>query len=99
MERTSGAPGPSILRRRVVVHGQVHGVGFRFACARRSGEAHLAGWVRNLSDGTVEAIFEGAPREVESLTAWCDKGPPLARVRRVEVFDEAPVGEEHFSIR
>jgi acylphosphatase len=87
------------LRRRVVVHGQVHGVGFRFTCARRAGEAHLGGWVRNLPDGTVEAVFEGAPREVESLTAWCDKGPPLARVKRVEVFDEAPAGEEGFSIR
>ncbi len=99
MERSSGTTGPSILRRRVVVHGQVHGVGFRYACARRAGEAHLGGWVRNLPDGTVEAIFEGAQRQVESITAWCEKGPPLARVRRVEVFDEAPVSEEGFSIR
>jgi acylphosphatase len=55
--------------------------------------------VRNLPDGTVEAVFEGTPREVESLTAWCDIGPPLARVKRVEVFDETPAGEESFSIR
>jgi acylphosphatase len=82
-----------------VVHGQVHGVGFRVACARRAGEAQLGGWVRNLPDGTVEAVFEGAPGAVESLTAWCDKGPPMARVRRVDTFDEPPVGEEGFAIR
>ena len=87
------------MRRRVVVHGQVHGVGFRFTCGRRAGEAHLGGWVRNLADGTVEAVFEGEAQAVESLITWCKTGPPMARVRRIEVYDEAPVGEEGFAIR
>jgi acylphosphatase len=82
-----------------LVHGQVHGVGFRFACARRAEEARLAGWVRNLANGTVEAVFEGGTPAVESMTTWCQTGPPMARVRRVEVFDETPVGEEGFVIR
>ena len=82
-----------------MVHGQVHGVGFRFACGRRAGEAHLGGWVRNLADGTVEAVFEGEAQAVELLITWCKTGPPMARVRRIEVYDEAPVGEEGFAIR
>jgi acylphosphatase len=89
----------TVARRRVVVHGRVQGVGFRIACSRRATEARLAGWVRNLPGGTVEAAFEGEPGAVEAITAWCDEGPPMARVTRVEVFEEPPVGEEGFSIR
>lgn len=81
------------------MHGLVHGVGFRASCASRAAQAQVAGYVRNLPDGTVEAVFEGALEDVESLSAWCDKGPPLAQVTRVEVFDEPPVGERGFSIR
>jgi len=47
----------------------------------------------------VEAVFEGGTPAVESMTTWCQTGPPMARVRRVEVFDETPVGEEGFVIR
>jgi len=83
----------------VVVHGRVQGVGFRFACARRAQEAHLGGWVRNLPDGTLEAVFEGSNGSVESLTRWCAQGPPMARVARVEIFDEPTVGERGFAVR
>jgi len=82
-----------------VVHGRVHGVGFRVGCARRAAEAGLGGWVRNLPDGTVEAVFEGEPGAVASLVRWCDEGPPMASVGRVEIFDEQLVGEERFSVR
>lgn len=92
-----GLPGP--VRRRLVVHGLVQGVGFRASCARRAAEARLAGYVRNLPEGGVEAVFEGAPEAVDALSAWCDKGPPLAQVTRVEVFDEPPAGDRSFSVR
>ena len=90
---------PPASRRRVIVHGQVQGVGFRIACARRAAEAQLRGWVRNLPDGTVEAVFEGESSAVERLTSWSADGPPMARVTRVEVFDEPLVGEVGFSVR
>jgi acylphosphatase len=93
----AGAPGA--VRRRVVVHGHVHGVGFRMACSRRASAAGLGGWVRNRSDGTVEAVFEGAPDAVDALVAWCAQGPSAARVTSVERHDETPVGETSFSIR
>ena len=95
---TGDAP-PGVVRRRVVVHGRVQGVGFRFGCARRAEAASLAGWVRNRADGTVEAVFEGPPDAVEALVSWCTQGPPMARVSSVECSDEPPTGETSFSLR
>jgi acylphosphatase len=86
----AAAGGVEHVRRRVVVHGHVHAVGFRATCAARADEAHVAGWVRNLADGSVEAVFEGDPPHVASLVEWCRFGPRLARVTRVEVFSEPP---------
>ncbi len=82
-----------------MVHGLVQGVGFRMSCARRATDAHLSGYVRNLREGAVEAVFEGTLESVEALSAWCDKGPPLAQVTRVEVFEEPLVGERGFTVR
>ncbi|MGW9208928.1 acylphosphatase [Embleya sp. NPDC055664] len=80
-------------RRRVVVSGDVQGVYFRDTC-RGTAERHgVAGWVRNLPDGTVEAVFEGTPDDVARLTAWMGRGPSLAIVDRVYVYDEDPVEE------
>lgn len=91
------AAGPA-RRTRVVLSGRVQGVGFRWYCRDRADERGIAGWVRNLPDGRVEAVFEGAGEDVDSLVAWCRTGPPLARVRDVERTDEAPVGESGFRI-
>ena len=86
------------MRRRVVVHGRVHGVGFRASCARRAIELGLAGEVRNRADGTVEAVFEGERAAVEALVAWCRAGPPMARVTGVDVAEEAPAGARSFAV-
>lgn len=87
------------IRRRVVVSGRVQGVAFRAATQRRAGAGAVAGWVRNLADGRVEAVFEGDAAAVEALVAWCHGGPSLARVDRVDVLDEAPEGLPDFRVR
>ncbi len=88
----------SVVRRRVVVHGRVQGVWFRDSCRGEAEAAGLAGWVRNLPDGTVEAAFEGPAPAVAALVAWCGRGPVRARVTRVEEFEERPTGAAGFRI-
>jgi acylphosphatase len=55
--------------------------------------------VHNRPDGKVEAVFEGAPDAVEALVGWCSVGPIRARVVRVEVTEELPLGGHGFSVR
>ena len=93
---TGGHP---TVRRRVLVDGHVQAVGFRASCARRAVQAGLSGWVRNLGDGRVEAVFEGRPDAVDGLIAWCHEGPALARVTGVEVVEQPPLGDTRFGIR
>jgi acylphosphatase len=87
------------VRRRVFVAGRVQGVWFREACREEAVARSVTGWIRNLSDGRVEAVFEGPPSAVDRVVAWCHDGPPHARVDRVEAFEEAPVGESGFRVR
>ncbi len=87
------------VRKRVVVSGRVQGVFFRDSCLRLASAAGLVGWVRNRSEGTVEAVFQGDRAAVDKMVEWCRDGPPRARVDRVEVTDEDPNGEVGFSIR
>jgi acylphosphatase len=86
------------VRRRVLVSGRVQGVGFRMACAREAGAAGLAGRVRNLPDGRVEAVFEGPVAAVDALVAWCRLGPRSAAVRDVRVADEPLTGASGFAV-
>ncbi|WP_269859104.1 acylphosphatase [Streptomyces sp. RPT161] len=88
-----------MIRKRVIVSGDVQGVYFRDTCRRTALELGVAGWVRNLPDATVEAVFEGETGAVEQMVAWCHHGPPLAIVDRVIVHDEAPEGLVGFEIR
>ena len=88
-----------MIRRRVVVHGFVQGVFFRDTVRRAALAAGVAGWARNTRDGTVEAVFEGAPHAVERLVALCHRGPSGARVDYVNVYDEEPENLTGFSIR
>jgi acylphosphatase len=88
-----------MIRRRVTVHGHVQGVFFRDETRRRALRAGAAGWVRNRPDGTVEAVFEGAPDAVELLVRFCERGPRGADVRRIEVEREEPEGLAGFEIR
>ena len=87
------------VRKRVLVSGRVQGVWFRESCRHEAEACGLVGWVRNHPDGKVEAAFEGEPDAVEALVGWCSIGPIRARVVRVEVIEELPVGETGFSVR
>jgi acylphosphatase len=83
-------------RAHVTIRGHVQGVGFRYALMARARSRNVAGWVRNEADGTVDAVFEGDPKAVEALIAWCRRGPSGARVDDVRVELEAPSGESGF---
>jgi acylphosphatase len=72
-------------RARVVIRGRVQGVFFRAEAGERARSLGLAGWVRNNPDGTVEAVFQGDRDRVESMLAWCRRGPAAANVEDVEV--------------
>jgi len=87
-----------VERRRVVVHGFVQGVGFRFAVEREARSRGVAGWVRNCPDGTVESVFEGEREDVEALVGFCRRGPRGADVERVDVAAESPEGLAGFRV-
>ena len=80
-------------RAHVYVSGQVQGVFFRDSARERAEQLGLAGWVRNLPDGRVEAVFEGEPDSVREMIRWCEEGPPHAAVEDVEAGFEAPGGD------
>ena len=86
------------IRRRVLVSGRVQGVYFRQSTVRQAASLSISGWVRNLDDGRVEAVFEGPRGLVEAAVAWCHEGPRSASVDAVEVFDEQPEGLAGFRL-
>ena len=88
--------GMDIKRAHVTVRGNVQGVGFRYATVRRARSHNVSGWVRNNTDGTVDAVFEGATEAVDALIAWSRRGPAGARVVDVNVELETPSGERGF---
>jgi acylphosphatase len=88
-----------VLRYRVLISGRVQGVFFRDACRRLAEQGGVAGWVRNLPDGRVEAVFEGPDEEVRRLVEWARSGPRLAVVDDVAVQSEPPEGLGAFLIR
>lgn len=87
-------------RVRVVISGLVQGVFFRESTRRQAEALGVKGWVRNNPDGTVEAVFEGYPTQVDEAVRWCRRGPPGAEVEEVEVVEEPYRGEfDRFAIR
>jgi len=72
----------------VRIHGRVQGVWYRGWTVETAQDLGLTGWVRNRSDGTVEALLRGPTRAVTTMITACHQGPPAARVTRVEVQEE-----------
>jgi acylphosphatase len=88
-----------VKRARVCVAGRVQAVGFRYSAQLRARSLGVDGWVRNLPDGAVEAVFEGDDERVDSMVEWCRRGPAGATVTDVEPRGEQPEGETGFRVR
>ncbi|HDH41612.1 MAG TPA: acylphosphatase [Candidatus Altiarchaeales archaeon] len=90
----------AIVRAHVYISGRVQGVFFRSNTRNMAEKLDLTGWVRNLPDGRVEAVFEGEESDVKEMIEWCHKGPTYASVSDVEVKFDKPTGEfDRFEIR
>ena len=89
----------STVRRRVYYSGRVQGVGFRFTSQRLAERYLVGGYVRNLDDGRVEAVFEGPAEDVRHLLDWARHGPRLAVVTGLAVHAERPEALGSFVIR
>lgn len=81
------------VRARVIVSGRVQGVFFRYETRNEALNRNVKGWVKNRRDGSVEAVFEGDEEDVKYMIDWCKKGPPMARVKDVQVEWEEYRGE------
>ena len=89
----------SRIRAHVLVSGKVQGVYYRANTRETARERGVDGWVRNLDDGRVEAVFEGPEDAVEAMVEWCHEGSPAASVEDVEVEYGDPEGIDGFSVR
>lgn len=72
----------------VTIRGKVQGVGYRHATVRRAHMLGVTGWVQNLEDGTVEALVQGTPDQVDHMLEWLRRGPPAASVSELETRRE-----------
>lgn len=86
------------VRARVLIAGRVQGVGFRFAARQVAQQQRLSGWVRNRTDGSVEAVVQGESAGVQAFLDWCRRGPRGAAVTEVQVVWE-PYQEEFQGFR
>ncbi len=87
-------------RVRVLVSGRVQGVFYRASLREEASRRGVAGTVRNLPDGRVQAELQGAPADVDAVLAWCGQGPPNAHVADVEVTElEAVPDARGFDVR
>jgi acylphosphatase len=75
-------------RGHVFISGTVQGVSFRLKTREKANELGIIGWVRNLTDGKVEAVFEGNNKTLDRMIDFCKKGPPRALVKNVEILWE-----------
>jgi acylphosphatase len=87
------------IRAHVFVSGRVQGVYYRANTRDTARELGVDGWVKNLADGRVEAVFEGPEEAVEKMVEWCHTGSPAANVEDVKVEYGDPEGEDGFQIR
>lgn len=87
-----------LIARRYIVSGRVQGVGFRYFAERMAAETGVAGWVRNLPDGTVEIRATGKPEQITTFEAFMRRGPRHAGVRGFESFEDSPSDAKSFKI-
>jgi acylphosphatase len=88
------------VRAHAFISGRVQGVFFRMETKRAAQRLGVFGWVRNLRDGNVEAVFEGDETRIDAMINWCKEGPPHAHVTDVKVDFEKYTGEfDSFEIK
>lgn len=84
----------------VIISGRVQGVWFRANTKQKAEQLGITGWVRNTSDGNVEAVFEGEKEQIKEMLNWCYHGSSMAHVENVEIKNQEPTnGFDGFSIR
>lgn len=76
---------PSIKRIHLIIHGIVQGVNFRFSTRQKALSLGLKGWVRNKKDGSIEAVAEGSEEAISEFVKWCNTGPEMANVTKVQI--------------
>ena len=86
-ERSERGGPLNIAAQRIVIVGRVQGVGYRYAAVQIAFAIGVLGWVRNRQDGSVEALAQGEHDAVERFVTWCRRGPPLAQVAEVALFE------------
>ncbi len=91
---------PKYQQLHAIVHGRVQGVSFRYYTVQEARSLGLVGWVRNRSDGTVEAVVEGERARLAQLVGFLRRGPPSARVSAVDIeWGPAAHDFSHFAVR
>ena len=93
------SPDQPKIAARVLIYGRVQGVFYRASTQEQAQIKQVKGWVRNLPDGRVEALFQGTAATVEAMIQWCHQGPPGARVRKVDVEYEEVQDIQGFEIQ
>ncbi|MFP6583431.1 MAG: acylphosphatase [Candidatus Hydrogenedentota bacterium] len=84
----------------VILKGRVQGVGFRQATCSEASRLGITGWVRNRSDGRVEALFCGTHETLDLIRSWCQQGPAFAQVDTIDArFESGTSDYTHFTIR
>lgn len=99
MSPEAGDPEGGRKRVHAWISGTVQGVFYRDSTRREAERLGLAGWVKNLPDGRVEAVIEGDPDDVDALVEWCWQGSPAAQVDEVKAQDEPLEGLDRFEVR
>ncbi len=87
------------MRAHVFISGRVQGVFFRKYTQEQAQKLKIKGWVKNLADGRVEAVFEGERQRVEAMLNWCYQGSPLSQVKEVKVRKEPEQKIKEFEIK
>jgi len=86
------------MRLHVIFSGRVQGVCFRYYTQKKALQIGLKGWVKNLSDGIVESVFEGEENKIKEIIEYCKNGQPYAKVKSVDVREEKEEGLNNFEI-
>lgn len=82
------------------ISGRVQGVNYRYSTVQQAVSLGVHGWVRNLSDGRVEAFLEGEQKAVDKLVDWCHHGPPMAHITNVELHKKEYSGKyDDFTVK